>query len=109
VTALPACDPDAGLRLDEVQGVAESLEVIHLFGRVFVLKLGLDTLERRLAARPENKWGSKPAEQRLIRRLHATREDLARTAAAIDATAPIDSVVDAILRECSGCVSNGPK
>ncbi len=74
---------------------------INVFDRVFVLELDLDTLNRRLAARPDEEWGSKPAEQRLIRRLHATREDLPPYAVPIDATAPVARVIDAILRECS--------
>ena len=73
---------------------------IDVFDRVFVLELDLDTLDRRLAGRPEDEWGSKPAEQRLIRRLHATGEDLPRDAVPIDATARVDRVIDAILREC---------
>ena len=74
---------------------------LDVFDRVFVLTLDLDTLNRRLAARPAGEWGSKAAEQRLVRRLHATGEDLPQDAVAIDATAPVGRVVDAILRECS--------
>ena len=74
---------------------------IHVFDRVFILDLDLDTLNRRLAARPEGEWGSKPAERHLIRRLHATKEDLPQDAILIDATAPVDRVIDAILRGCS--------
>ena len=73
---------------------------IDLFDRVFVLEVDLDTLDQRLAARPEGEWGSKPVERRLIRRLHATEEDLPRGAVPIDATAPVDEVVNAVLREC---------
>jgi adenylate kinase family enzyme len=73
---------------------------IDVFDRVFVLEVDLDTLNRRLAARPESEWGSKPAEQFLIRRLHATREDLPQDAVPIDATAPVHRVIDAILRAC---------
>jgi thymidylate kinase len=74
---------------------------IDVFDRVFVLDLDRETLNRRLAARPEGEWGSKPAEQRLIRRLHATREDLPHGAISIDATAPVDRVIDAIMKGCS--------
>jgi thymidylate kinase len=74
---------------------------IDVFDRVFVLEVDLPTLNRRLAARPEAEWGSRPAEQRLIRRLHATGEDLPSDAVSIDATAPVDRVIDAILRKCS--------
>lgn len=74
---------------------------IDVFDRVFVLELDLVTLNRRLAARPEDEWGSKPGERRLIRRLLATREDLPQDAIPIDATARLDRVVDAILRGCA--------
>ncbi len=74
---------------------------IDVFDRVFVLEVDLETLNRRLAARPQGEWGNKPAEQRLIRRLHATKENLPQDAVPIDAAAPVDKVVDAILRRCS--------
>jgi len=74
---------------------------IDVFDLVFVLEVDLHTLNRRLAARPKGEWGSKPAEQRLIRRLHTTREDLPRDAVPIDATAPVDDVVNSVLKECS--------
>lgn len=74
---------------------------LDVFDRVFLLELDLETLNRRLAARPQGEWGSKPAEKRLIRRLHATREDLPQDAVPIDAAAPVDRVVDAILANCS--------
>ncbi len=73
---------------------------LEIFDRVFVLELDVDTLDRRLAMRPDGEWGSKPSEQHLIRRLHATREDLPHDAVPIDASAPVDQVVDAILRHC---------
>ena len=73
---------------------------IDLFDRVFVLEVDLDTLNRRLAQRPETEWGGRPAERRLIRRLHATKEDTPRGDVVIDATAPLERVVDAILEQC---------
>jgi AAA domain len=73
---------------------------IDLFDRVFVLEIDLDTLNRRLAARPETEWGGRPAERRLIRRLHATREDTPKGDVVIDATAPLERVVDEILARC---------
>jgi hypothetical protein len=45
---------------------------IEVFSRVFVLEIDLQTLNRRLTARPEAELSRRPAEQRLIRRLHAT-------------------------------------
>jgi thymidylate kinase len=70
---------------------------IDLFDAVFVLDIDADTLSRRLAARPEDEFGGKPDERALIARLHATKEDIPKNAIAIDATAPIERVVDEIL------------
>jgi adenylate kinase family enzyme len=78
---------------------------IYLFDRVFVLEVGdLDTLYRRLderVARDPTDWGGSSAERQLIRRLHATKEDIPKGAVAIDATAPIERVVDEILEKCN--------
>lgn len=73
---------------------------IDLFDAVFVLEVDLDTLKRRLAGRPEDEFGGRPAERALVERLHATREDIPQNAVSIDATAPVASVVDAILAKC---------
>jgi hypothetical protein len=73
---------------------------IDLFDEVFVLDVDLDTLNRRLAGRPEDEWGGRSSERELIARLHATKEDVPRNAVRIDATAPIAAVVDAILAKC---------
>jgi hypothetical protein len=74
---------------------------IDLFDEVFVLEVDLDTLNRRLAVRPEGEWGARASERALIARLHATREDIPRNAVAIDSTAPVSRVVDAIVEVCS--------
>jgi dephospho-CoA kinase len=81
-------------------GSRNSHRFIDVFDRIFVLEVDLDTLKQRLAERPEDEWGSNPAEQRLIRRLHATREDLPRGGVAIDATVSVDRVVEEILSRC---------
>ncbi len=73
---------------------------IDLFDEVFVLNVDLDTLNRRLVARPEDEFGGKPAERDIIMRLHATQEDIPKNAVGIDATAPLASVVDDILSRC---------
>jgi adenylate kinase family enzyme len=73
---------------------------IDLFDAVFVLDVDSDTLNRRLAARPDDEFGAKPGERDLIRRLHATKEDIPKGGIVIDATAPIERVVDAILETC---------
>lgn len=71
---------------------------IDLFDGVFDLDVDLDTLNRRLDERPENEWGGKPSERKLIARLHQTKEDIPKNGIIIDATAPIEHVVDEIIR-----------
>lgn len=71
---------------------------IDLFDGVFVLEVDLDTLNRRLALRPEDEWGGRESEGESNARLqHATKEDIPKNAIIIDATTPIARVVDAIL------------
>jgi len=70
------------------------------FDGAFVLKIALETLNRRLAARPKNEWGGTASEgEAFARRQHATGEGLPRNAVTIDATAPVAGVVDAILKK----------
>jgi hypothetical protein len=75
---------------------------IELFDGVFVLEVDdLDTLYRRLderVARDPTDWGGTPAEKELVARLHRTKEDLPSGGIVIDATQPLGSVVDDILR-----------
>lgn len=73
---------------------------IHLFDAVFVLDVDLGTLNRRLALRPQDEWGGRPAEQALIARLHATKEDIPMGGVVIDAAMPLSRVVDEILNRC---------
>lgn len=71
---------------------------IGLFDAVFVLEIDRDTLDRRLAARPEDEWGGTASEgEAFARRQHATKEGLPSDAITIDATAPLARVVDTIL------------
>ena len=73
---------------------------------VFVLEIDLDTLNRRLAARPENEWGGTASEGESFARLqHETKEGLPKNAIIIDATAPLSSVVDTIL-ENANCATD---
>ena len=81
-------------------GSRNFVRFIRLFDGVFVLEVDLDTLKGRLAARPEDEWGGRPAERELIARLHATKEDVPKNGVVIDATRPINHVVDEILRSC---------
>jgi hypothetical protein len=71
---------------------------IDLFDGVFVLEVDLETLNRRLDGRPHDEWGGLPAERALIEHLHRTREDIPSAGIVIDATAPLQDVVDEILR-----------
>jgi gluconate kinase len=79
-------------------GSRNSDRFIGLFDEVFVLEIDLDTLNRRLAARPETEWGGTASEGESFARLqHATKEGLPTNAIIIDATAPLSSIVDTIL------------
>lgn len=72
---------------------------IHLFDAVFVLEVDWDTLDRRLDARPDSDWGGGiPMPRDVIARLHRTKEDVPRNGISIDATAPLEQVVDEIIR-----------
>ena len=73
---------------------------IDLFDGVFVLEVDLDTLNRRLDARPDSEWGGGiPTERERIVRWHQTGEDVPKNGISIDATAPIEQVVDEIIRQ----------
>ena len=79
-------------------GSRNSDRFIGLFDEVFILDIDLDTLDRRLAARPENEWGGTASEGESFARLqHATKEGLPTNAIIIDATASLASVVNTIL------------
>jgi hypothetical protein len=71
---------------------------IHLFDAVFVLGIDADTLVQRLDERPDDEWGAGPAERELIMRLHRSGEDIP-AGIVIDATQPLASVVDEIIRQ----------
>lgn len=72
---------------------------IDLFDGVFVLDVDLDTLHRRLDERPDAEWGGGVAmEREHVVRLHRTKEDVPGNGIVIDATAPLEQVVDEILR-----------
>lgn len=76
---------------------------IDLFDGVFVLKVDRDTMKRRIDKRvalDPTDFGGTPEERDLIERLHATKQDVPKTAMSIDATAPIARVVDNMLSKC---------
>lgn len=79
---------------------------IDFFDGVFVLEVDRDTMLRRLEQRPDDEWGGKQSERDLAVRLHQTREDLPKNGTVIDATAPLEHVVDEILRQAAAMNSH---
>jgi hypothetical protein len=75
-------------------------QFIDVFDGVFVLEVDVATLTRRLASRPEDEFGGRPAERDLVLQLHATGEDIPDNATRIDAVRPLADVVDDILEQC---------
>ena len=78
-------------------GSRNHAKFLDLFDGVFILEVDLDTLLRRIDQRPD-KFGATPEERELIVRLHRTKEDIPE-GIRIDATGPVASVVDEILRQ----------
>jgi len=73
---------------------------IELFDGVFILEVDLDTCLRRIDERvalDPTDWGGRPEERELIARLHQTKEDLPKNGIIIDATRPLERVVDEIV------------
>ena len=88
-------------------GTRNFSKLIDLFDGVFVLEVDVPTLNRRLDERPDDEWGGgKPTERELIVQWHQTKEDVPRNGIVIDATAPIEHVVDEILRRCQASTSH---
>ena len=74
---------------------------IDLLDGVFILDVDLDTMNRRIDERvalDPTDFGGKPEERELAVRLHQTKEDIPNSGIVIDATAPLDRVVDETLR-----------
>jgi len=74
---------------------------IELLDGVFILEVDLDTCLRRIDERvalDPTDWGGKPEEREIIARLHQTKEDIPSSGIVLDATQPLVSVVDEILR-----------
>ncbi len=81
-------------------GSRNHAQFIDLFDGVFVLEVDLDTLNRRLDERPDEEWGGgNPTDRAQIVRWHQTKGDVPQ-GDRIDATAPLEQVVDDILRRC---------
>lgn len=75
-------------------------QFIELFDRVLILDVDLDTCLQRIderVARDPTDWGGKPEELEIIVRLHQTKEAIPSSGVTIDATRPLESVVDEIL------------
>jgi len=72
---------------------------IDLFDGTFLLEVDVDTLNERLDKRPENGWGKKISERELILKLHQSKEDIPQDGIIIDATQPLQKVVDNIVDE----------
>jgi adenylate kinase family enzyme len=76
---------------------------IDLFDGVFVLEIDLETSNRRINERvalDPTDWGAKPAEREIIARLHQTKEAIPSSGVTVDATRPLEQVVDEILSKC---------
>jgi len=83
-------------------GSRNSDRFIDLLDGAFVLEIDLNTLNRRLASRPEDEWGGTASEGESFARLqHATKVALPMDAIVVDATAPLSRVVDTILENAS--------
>jgi hypothetical protein len=75
-------------------------QFLDLFDEVFVLEVDLATLHRRLDARPDEEWGGgDPTDRSLLVHWHQTGADVP-PGIPVDATAPLEQVVDEILRRC---------
>jgi adenylate kinase family enzyme len=81
-------------------GSRNSHRFIDLFDQAFLLEVDLDTLDQRLAARKGDEFGGTPAQRAIVVQVHATGEGLTRNAVKIDATRPVEQVVDEILSLC---------
>jgi broad-specificity NMP kinase len=82
-------------------GSRNFLRFIDLLDLVFILDVDAGTLKQRLASRSEDEFGGRPVEQELVVRLHATKEDIPKGNILIDATAPLEHVVDEILKNAN--------
>jgi thymidylate kinase len=82
-------------------GCRNSSRFIDLLDGVFVLEIDdIDTVMRRIDKRvlvDPSDWGGRQEERGIIMRLHQTKEAIA-PGWAVDASAPVESVVDEILR-----------
>jgi broad-specificity NMP kinase len=79
-------------------GDARNLDAVtDMFDVVVVLHIDAETLRRRLDRRPTDEFGSTPEERALVLRLHRVADRWPQDAIVIDATQPVEVVVDEIL------------
>ena len=85
-------------------GADNQLELADRFTQVFLLEIDEPTMLARLDARQDNEWGRAGDSREYIRRLLPGYQDRLRAFGAIpiDATQPLDQVVDAILSRTPG-------
>ena len=77
-------------------GSRNHAKFIHRFDAVFILEADWPTIERRLKTRTDE-WGATEAERAITRDLHRMGRDLPPDGIRIDATRPVDDIVDDIL------------
>jgi len=89
-------------------GSRNLIKFADLFEGIFVLEVDAGTLTRRLDERADGEWGGRGRheERELILQLHRTREDTPEKGVWIDATAPLNEVVDEVLSRSA--VTAGP-
>lgn len=78
---------------------------INLLDGVFILNVDdINEIYRRMderVARDPNDFGGKLEEKDLVAKLHTTKEDIPQNGITIDATMPLEHVVDHILERCN--------
>lgn len=80
-------------------GSRNSDKFIHLFDKIFVLEINLETLNNRLAARPQDEWGGTASEGEAFARFQqSTKKHLPKNGIFIDATNQLSIVLDDIMR-----------
>lgn len=76
-------------------------QFINWFDGVFILEIDANTLRQRLSRRPPDDWGGNEQQREQILRLFQTGAGLPENGIRIDATQPVDKVVDQILEYIS--------
>ncbi len=89
-----------------MEGSGNVAKYLDLFDGVFILEITdlaevMRRIDERVAVDPDD-WGGRPEEREIIARLHRTKDGIPQTGTSIDATAPIEHVVDEILRLVDG-------